>query len=120
MKTLPALQVALLAALAMAPLQAHHSVAMFDPSKTRALKGTVSKFEWTNPHAWIWVVPDGGPEARKAYGFELAALAMLRRQGWSRNDLKPGDKVTVTYHPYRDGDAGGMTLSVRFEDGRVL
>ena len=49
-----------------------------------------------------------------------AALAMLRRQGWTRNDLKPGDMVAVSFHPYRSGDSGGMTLSVRLENGRVL
>ena len=102
-----------------AAAQAHHSVAMFDPARTETLNGTVLKFEWTNPHAWIWIVPENaGPQ--NARGFECAALAMLRRQGWTREDLKPGDRVTITYHPYRNGDPGGQTLVVRFPDGHTI
>lgn len=100
-------------------VQAHHSVAMFDAAKTDTLKGTVLRFEWTNPHAWIWIIPDNST-AQHANGFECGALGMLRRLGWKREDLKPGDKVVMTYHPYQDGLPGGMMLSVRFADGRIL
>jgi len=108
------------ALLAAGGVQAHHSVAMFNPAKTEMLQGTVWKFEWTNPHAWIWIIPEGDSQGQQARGFECAALAMLRRQGWSRDDIKPGDRVTITFHPYRNGDPGGMMLSVRFADGHIL
>jgi len=100
-------------------VQAHHSVAMFDLTRTRTLNGTVLKFEWTNPHAWIWIIPNDST-AQHANGFECGALAMLRRMGWKREDLTTGEKVALTYHPYRNGLPGGMMVSVRLADGRTL
>jgi hypothetical protein len=101
------------------PVEAHHSVAMFDATKNLNIQGTVLKYEWTNPHVWIWIVA-ADKSGGIPYGFELASLAMLRRQGWSKDDLHVGDKVTVTYHPFKDGENGGMVLQVRLDNGRVL
>jgi hypothetical protein len=103
------------------PGEAHHSVAMFDATKSPSINGTVLKYEWTNPHVWIWIVTaDKSGSDTTPYGFELASLAMLRRQGWSKDDLHVGDKVNVTYHPFKDGRNGGMVLQVRLDNGRVL
>jgi hypothetical protein len=99
--------------------QAHHSFAMFDTTKKESVQGTVLKYEWTNPHAWIWVNSNvNGKET--PYAFELASLAMLRRQGWTRDDLHQGDKVEVTYRPFKDGQNGGQTLTVKLASGKVL
>jgi Family of unknown function (DUF6152) len=110
--------VAVLAVTALA--QAHHSVSMFDADKTSSIDGTVSKYEWTNPHVWIWIVAADKGGGDVPYGFELASLAMLRRQGWSKDDLHVGDKVNVTYHPFKDGQNGGMVLQVRLGSGKLL
>jgi hypothetical protein len=80
----------------------------------------VLKYEWTNPHVWIWIVAADQGGGSTPYGFELASLAMLRRQGWTKDDLHVGDKVNVTYHPFKDGQNGGMVLQVRLENGKVL
>jgi hypothetical protein len=109
----------LMALLAAAPAWAHHSFAMFDTTKNNSVQGTVFKYEWTNPHAWIWINADVSGK-QMPYAFELASLAMLRRQGWTKDDLHDGDKVTVTYHPFKDGQNGGMTLTVKLADGKVL
>jgi hypothetical protein len=103
------------------PAQAHHSIAAVDLDKTMTANGVVSSFEWTNPHAWIWVeVKDDKTGASQKMGFECAALTMLRRNGWQRDSLKPGDKVQVQYHPLKTGDAGGMFLGLKFADGHTL
>ena len=115
-------QLAAMAALALvaAPVAAHHSFAMFDQSKTVALKGTVVAFQWTNPHAWIEMsVPDAKGVAQK-WSVELNSPNNLTRQGWRRSTLKPGDKVTVTINPLRDGKKGGLFNTVVLPDGRIL
>lgn len=111
----------LASAMTIMPAQAHHSIAAVDLDKTLTATGVVSNFEWTNPHAWIWVeVKDAKTGAPQKMGFECAALTMLRRSGWERDSLKPGDKVVVTYHPLKTGEAGGMFMGLKFEDGRTL
>jgi hypothetical protein len=78
------------------PLSAHHAFAAeFDAEKPVKLTGSVTKLDWTNPHAWIYV--DVKDEAGKVanWGFELASPNGLMRSGWTRFSLKPGDVVTI-------------------------
>lgn len=101
------------------PAAAHHSFAMFDQTKTLVLKGTVSEFQWTNPHSFIEMdVPDG-PQAGH-WGIELNSPNNLTRQGWKRNVIKSGDHVTVTMNPLRNGKKGGLFNSIVLPDGRTL
>jgi len=75
---------------------AHHAFsAEFDADKPVKLTGTVTKLEWTNPHAWIYMdVKD--PSGNVAnWGFELASPNGLMRLGWTRFSLRPGDEVTI-------------------------
>ncbi len=95
---------------------AHHSFAMFDQTKQVSVTGTVRDFEWTNPHAFIEVEDAQG----KTWGIELNSPNNLVRQGWKRDVMKPGDKVTVTLNPLRDGRPGGLFNAVTLPDGRVL
>jgi hypothetical protein len=81
---------------------AHHSMAMWDESRRLTLNGTIKRFEWTNPHAWIWFVADGA--AADTWGVEGGAPNSMRRQGWTRDALKPGDKVIVTLRPRVDSN----------------
>jgi hypothetical protein len=77
-------------------LAAHHAFsAEFDADKPVKLTGSVTKLEWTNPHAWIYIdvkSPDGKVEN---WGFELNSPNGLMRLGWTRFSLKPGDEVTI-------------------------
>ena len=101
------------------PAAAHHSFAMFDQQKIMTLDGTVHEFQWTNPHAFLEVdVPDGGKSTR--WSLELNSPNNLKRQGWSRDVVKPGDKVTVRMNPLRDGQPGGLFLDLKFANGKVL
>ena len=102
------------------PALAHHSFAMFDTVNRITLSGTVTKFEWTNPHAYIELdVPDANG-AVKHYSIECASPNVLTRVGWKFNELKTGDKVTLLVNPLKNGKAGGMLEKATFADGRTL
>ncbi len=100
-----------------APLVAHHSVSgEYDPNKKITVKGTVSKVEWTNPHARIYVdVNEGGKVT--TWNFELAARSALTRQGWTGTSVKVGDVVTVEGDAARSGIPGAHTTSVVLANG---
>src|SRR5687768_11192616 len=93
---------------AVAPASAHHSYSMFDQTKKLTLTGTVRAVEWANPHVWVWVDVDDGKGGIVPWGFETNAPSELARFfGWTKNSLKPGEKVTVDYAPLRSGRNGG-------------
>jgi hypothetical protein len=99
---------------------AHHSFAMFDQTKPMTLSGTVTAFEWTNPHAYIEIdVPEekGGV---KHWSIELGSTSILLQSGWKFNVLKKADKVTARISPLRNGQPGGLLIQVTLPDGRVL
>jgi hypothetical protein len=100
-------------------LMAHHSFAMFDTTKSSTLSGTVTAFEWTNPHAYIEIdVPDGN--GVKHWSVELGSPSILMQSGWKFKDLKRGDKVIVSISPLRNGQPGGLLIQATLPDGRVL
>jgi hypothetical protein len=102
------------------PVIAHHSFAMFDQKKLVTLKGTVSEFQWTNPHAFIHIdVPDGSG-GKLQWQVELNSPNNLKRQGWKSTSVKAGDEVTLVLNPLRDGKRGGLFVSVTLSDGTVL
>ena len=99
---------------------AHHSFAMFDNSKEMVLTGTVKEFQWTNPHTWVQVmVPDASGKL-KEWSIEGSSPNGLARQGWKRNTLKPGDKVSVTINPLKSGEAGGSFVRAKLPDGSFI
>jgi hypothetical protein len=98
---------------------AHHSFAMFDQTKQVTLTGTVTTFEWTNPHAYIEIdVTENG--AVKHWSVEMGSPSILMQSGWKFKDLKHGDKVTVKLSPLKDGKPGGLLVQATLPDGRVL
>jgi Family of unknown function (DUF6152) len=111
-----------LAAAAVSPVSAHHSFAMFEPTKTLTLKGTIKTFQWTNPHVIIWVLvqPDGGGPQQE-WSLETTSPGVLTRAGWTRQSLKAGDRVSVVFSPLRDGSQGGALKSATLLDtGQTL
>jgi hypothetical protein len=105
--------------LAGVPAGAHHSFAMFDQTKTVTLTGTVTQFQWTNPHSFIEIdaVTRNGTEH---WSIELNSPNNLTRQGWKRSSVKVGDKVTITLNPLRDGKKGGLFNTIVLPDGHML
>jgi hypothetical protein len=103
------------------PVFAHHSgAAVFDSTKKIELKGTVTKVEWTNPHAHFFMdVKDASGKVTN-WNLELASPNVLVRNGWKRNSLKEGDQVTVSGSPAKDNSTLGIAQSITLPDGRKL
>jgi len=103
-----------------APAWVHHSGAMFDRTRETRIMGTVSDFQWTNPHASFKVDVPGSDGKSETWSIEMNGPNNLVRAGWKRSTIKPGDKVTVTINPLRDGRPGGWYLGITLADGRTL
>ena len=100
-------------------LSAHHSFAAFDMSKEQTITGVVSRFDWTNPHTFIWVDVTNEKGVVENWGIEGMSPNFLGRRGWSKNSVKPGDKITVSVRPLKEGKTGGMFIRAQIGD-RVL
>ena len=93
---------------------------MFDQTKRVVLKGKVTEFQWTNPHAFLEIDVPGARGAVTHWSIELNSPNNLTRQGWRRTSVKPGDQVSVTINPLRNGKPGGLFNSVVLADGKTL
>ena len=98
---------------------AHHSFAMFDTAKSVTITGTVSTFEWTNPHAYI-EIDTAETTGAKHWSVEMGSPSILMQSGWKFKDLKHGDKITVVLSPLKDGKPGGLLIQATLPDGRTL
>lgn len=102
-----------------APAFAHHAFAMFDADRTVVLNGSVKELEWTNPHVWLrLMVADPATGKALQYAVEMGSVARSTYDGWKSDSVKPGDTITVSMHPNKDGSRGGMYLSAQLPDGR--
>ena len=108
------------AALLAGSAQAHHSFAMFDANKTTSVTGTVKEFEWLNPHTWVHIVAPNADGKAVTWSFEGGSTGQLMTSGWKADTLKPGDKITLGFHPLKDGSYGGQLLTVKLADGKTL
>jgi hypothetical protein len=104
------------------PVKAHHSFAMFDQDRTITITGTVKEFQWTNPHVLIWVeVNDARNPQPIVWSIENTSPGILRRQGWNKDSLKPGDRVEIIGFPLRDGNPGAGFVRLKILDtGEIL
>ena len=119
--TIACLLVAVGALFGMVPVVAHHSVTgEFDPNKVVSFKGQVTKIEWTNPHARIYVDVAQPNGSVVNWNVELAAVSALVRNGWTRNALKVGDTVSVEGLHARSGAPIANARSVVLPDGRKV
>src|SRR5688500_11065265 len=103
---------------AIAPLEAHHSfAAQYDANKPVTLKGTVTKVEWTNPHARFYIDVQDADGKLVNWNLEIARPNYLKRAGWSSTSLKQGDEVTVEGSLARSGANMANASTVTFADG---
>ena len=101
-----------------ATLLAHHSnAAQFDSTKRITLKGEVSKVEWTNPHAYIYINVKDAAGKVTTYSLEGFPPNTLLRTGWSQKDLKQGDQIIVEGCVSRDGSPTLLAREVTLADG---
>jgi hypothetical protein len=110
------------AALMALPALAHHSYAAYDLNQTVTLKGTVTSFQWSNPHSTFTMVLEPGASGEPVqWNIITSGPAILKRFGWTQHSLKPGDRVSVLCNPMSDGSHGGRLHTVVLLDtGQVL
>jgi hypothetical protein len=102
------------------PAIAHHSHAMYESNVRVTVEATVKEYIWANPHIWVYVeIPDENGQSVE-WILESGAPAGLARNGWTPESMKPGDKVTVTFGPLRDGTSGGLLGAVVLADGSTV
>jgi len=96
------------------PVFAHHSHAMFDHTKQVSITGTVTDFDYRNPHASLYVdVVANGKKVN--YWFEMSNVPNMIKRGIGHTTFKPGDKVTVNFHPLKDGRPGGNYVTLMMD-----
>jgi len=100
--------------------EAHHSQSEYDLRGKVEVEGAVTKVEWRSPHAWIYVdvLDDKGEKTN--WSFELPSPVTLMRRGWTRDSLKPGDRVKVTGAPAKNYPAIAIANFIRDADGKPL
>lgn len=100
---------------------AHHGTsASYDMTKTITLKGTITEFVWANPHCQVYFDVKDANGKVTSWGGELMSPNRMRRQGWSKTTLKPGDKITITVYPARNGKPFGNIANIILPNGKTL
>jgi len=100
--------------------QAHHSGAAFDGSKPVTVTGVVKAFQWTNPHCYIQVLVKDEQGNEAEWSLEMAAPMYLYNLGWRPSTVKPGDLITATVAPLRNGENGGLVNQVLDAEGNAI
>ena len=112
--------VALISIIAACPLLAHHSFAMFDTAKRVTMTGTVTAFEWTNPHAYIYLEVKGDDGKVVEWEVEMMSLNHLKSYGWSRSTVKEGDVISCTGGAAKSGAPAMLSSLIKLGDGRMI
>jgi len=96
------------------PISAHHGVTNYDMKKTIVLTGTITAFDWSNPHclAYLDVTDAGGHVSH--WTLEMSSTFTMSHRGWDKDTLKRGDMVVVETHPARNGAPVGITSGPGF------
>jgi len=103
-----------------APIFAHHGNAEYDEKKPLTLKGTVTVFTWASPHSKILFDVKDGKGSVVHWSIETLSPGKLARAGWTKDAVRPGDQVTVTFSPAKNGTPTGFLQKVIFIDGKQL
>ena len=115
------LAMAVSALLVSASALAHHGRGLiYDANKETTVKGAITEYVWSNPHVQISIQGVDAKGARGQWLLEASSTGVLSQRGWTRKSLKPGDMVTITFHPGLKGSPTGDLLKVVFADGKEL
>jgi hypothetical protein len=99
-------------------LSAHHSQSEYDLRGKVEVEGTVTKVDWRSPHAWIYVDVTDDKGQKVNWSFELPSPTTLMRRGWTRDSLKPGDRIKVAGAPARNHAAIAIANSIKDSTGK--
>ena len=102
------------------PVFAHHSTAEYDMTALTSVKGTVTQFEWSNPHAYIHIQVKDDKGNTVEWTAELASLGMLARVNWKRDTVKPGDEITIYGNRAKNGKNAMRLNKIVFANGQEL
>jgi hypothetical protein len=103
-----------------APLLAHHGTGMYDMSHPTTVTGVVKRFEWTNPHAYIYLEVKDEKGNAVEWSVEMMALNHLKSYGWARNTVQPGDVITCTGGAAKSGAPFMLSSIIKLPDGREI
>jgi len=120
LRHLAGLAVCGLLAIGSAPVLAHHSTAMYNMANPVTVTGTVTRFEWTNPHAFVYVNVKDESGKIVEWEVEMISLNHLRSYGWTHNTIKPGDSITCTGGAAKSGALSMISSYMKLADGRSI
>ena len=107
-----------------APLLAHHGNVAYDEQHPTTITGNVTEFVWSNPHCQIYLDVKDAKGNVLGWSVESQSPGILRRNGWTRDSIKPGDHIAVTLVPAKSGApvgfSGEKSGKIVFDDGHVL
>jgi Family of unknown function (DUF6152) len=102
------------------PSFAHHSTAMYNMASPTTVTGVVKRFEWTNPHAFIYLEVTDEKGNKVEWAIEMMSLNHLKSYGWLHNTVKPGDMITCTGGAAKSGDPAMLSSLIKLPDGRMI
>jgi hypothetical protein len=102
------------------PSFAHHSTAMYNMANPVTVTGTVKRFDWTNPHAYIYLEVADEKGAKVEWAIEMMSLNHLKSYGWTHSTLKPGDVISCTGGAAKSGDPAMLSSLIKLSDGRMI
>jgi hypothetical protein len=101
-------------------LFAHHSTALYDMESPTTVTGVVKRFEWANPHAFIYLEVKDDKGQVEEWAIEMTSLSLLKSYGWVRDLVKPGDVISCTGGRAKNGMPTMLSSMVRLADGRRI
>ena len=102
------------------PASAHHSQSEYDSRAKVDVEGTVTKLEWKSPHAWVYVDVTDAKGEKVNWSFELPSPVTLMRRGWTRDSLKPGDRIKVSGRRAKNFPTIALGDSIKDSTGKPL
>jgi hypothetical protein len=102
------------------PLDAHHSTTMYNMAAPSTVTGVVKSFEWTNPHAYIYLEVKGEDGKVSTWEIEMMSLNHLKSYGWTRKTVQPGDTISCTGGAAKSGAPAMLSSQVKLADGRLI